>query len=587
MAYKSIELFAGAGGLALGLEQAGFEHIGLVEFDKYAAETLKYNRPNWNVLCEDVEVVSSRDLEKEFGVKKGELDVLSGGAPCQSFSYAGKRLGLEDVRGTMFYHYATFLHKLQPKIFLFENVKGLLTHEKGETYKTILGIFEDEGYTTTHEVMNAWDYGVAQKRERLITIGIRKDLAERANFKFPRKYDYKPVLRDILQDVPESECANYSEQKRKVFALVPPGGYWKDIDPKIAKEYMKTCWDMGGGRTGILRRLSFDEPSLTVLTTPQMKQTDRCHPSEVRPFSIRENARIQSFPDEWEFKGSIGAKYRQIGNAVPCNLAKEIGISIINTLEGVEEMYNLSFISEEDFECHVTKTIESYNNTLKSINLDKFNSNIIDPIKLIFDKNVFKKSFEEIIELEIHRQRDKSNTNAIGYFHQNIFKYIDNCEVPNEGWDIIVTMENNSKIYVEMKNKHNTMNSSSSQKTYIEMQNKIMKSPNERCFLVEVLAPVSRDIVWGCSVNKKHVEDERIRRVSIDKFYEIVTGDSNAFYNMCMQLPNTIEKIIASNKVVTVEKDSVIDELRLKNPDMLKSLYMLAFKSYEGFKNLE
>ncbi len=337
MAFKSIELFAGAGGLALGLEQAGFEHIGLVEFDKYAAATLKYNRKNWNVLCEDIEIVASRDLEKEFSLAKGELDILSGGAPCQSFSYAGKRLGLEDARGTMFYHYATFLHKLQPKMFIFENVKGLLTHDKGLTYKTILDIFEDEGYTTYHEILNAWDYGVAQKRERLITIGIKNEFADKIWFSFPKEQRYKPVLKDILIDVPQSECAKYSEAKRKIFELVPAGGYWKDIDPVIAKEYMKTCWEMEGGRTGILRRLSLDEPSLTVLTTPQMKQTDRCHPLEARPFSIRENARIQSFPDDWEFQGPIAAKYKQIGNAVPCKLAKEIGFSIIKTLKEIEQ----------------------------------------------------------------------------------------------------------------------------------------------------------------------------------------------------------------------------------------------------------
>lgn len=335
MSYTSIELFAGAGGLALGLEMAGFEHIGLVEFDKYAAATLKHNRPHWNVLCEDVEVVAKRNLETEFNIKKGNLDLLSGGAPCQSFSYAGKRLGLEDVRGTMFYHYATFLHKLQPRMFLFENVKGLLTHDKGQTFQTILGIFEDEGYTTQYQVLNAWDYGVAQKRERLIVIGIRNDLVDKTKFEFPEKHTYKPVLGDILKDVPDSACAKYSEAKAKIYELVPAGGYWRDINPEIAKAYMKTCWDMGGGRTGILRRLSYDEPSLTVLTTPQMKQTDRCHPSEVRPFSIRENARIQSFSDCWEFSGPIGAQYKQIGNAVPCNLSKEIGISIINSLQKI------------------------------------------------------------------------------------------------------------------------------------------------------------------------------------------------------------------------------------------------------------
>ncbi len=332
MKYTSIELFAGAGGLAVGLESAGFEHIGLVEIDKYASQTLKHNRPNWNVLCEDIEQVTKRNLEQEFKIKKGELSLLSGGAPCQSFSYAGKRLGLEDTRGTMFYHYATFLNQLQPKMFLFENVKGLISHDKGNTFTTIKNIFEDEGYHIQFEVLNAWNYNVAQKRERLIVIGIRNDLVEKVAFNFPKPHKYKPVLKDVLQNVPASECAKYSEAKAKVYALVPAGGYWRDIEPEIAKEYMKSCWDREGGRTGILRRLSFDEPSLTVLTSPQMKQTDRCHPTEVRPFSIRENARIQSFPDEWEFIGSVGAKYKQIGNAVPCNMSKEIGASIIEAL---------------------------------------------------------------------------------------------------------------------------------------------------------------------------------------------------------------------------------------------------------------
>ena len=308
--FTSIELFAGAGGLALGLEEAGFHHIGLVEFNKFATETLKTNRPSWNVLFEDIKNVANRNLENEFHIKRYDLDLLSGGAPCQSFSYAGKRLGLEDVRGTMFYHYATFLHKLQPKMFLFENVRGLLTHDKGKTYKTILNIFEDEGYTTYHKVLNAWNYGVPQKRERLITIGIRKDLVEESNFEFPKEYFYKPTIKDIkLDEKPnKEECAQYSQYKKEIFSLVPAGGYWKDIDPNIAKEYMKSCWYMGGGRTGILRRISLNEPSLTVLTSPGMKQTDRCHPLEVRPFSYRENARIQTFPENWKFCGSLNEK---------------------------------------------------------------------------------------------------------------------------------------------------------------------------------------------------------------------------------------------------------------------------------------
>ena len=329
----TIELFAGAGGLALGVEKAGFHTIGLVEFNKDACDTLKRNRPEWNVICDDIANVSNQNLEQLFGIKRRELDLLSGGAPCQSFSSAGKRLGLEDARGTLFYHYAVFLEKLQPKMFLFENVKGLLTHDGGKTYQIILDIFEKAGYEIQKDVLNAWDYGVAQKRERLITVGIRRDLINKVNFVFPQKHEYRPVLKDVLQNVPDSVGVPYGEAKRKIFELVPPGGYWKDIDPNIAKAYMKSCWNMGGGRTGILRRLSMDEPSLTVLTSPSQKQTERCHPLEARPFTVRENARCQSFPDEWEFCGSVMSQYKQVGNAVPVNLAYEVAKQIYNALE--------------------------------------------------------------------------------------------------------------------------------------------------------------------------------------------------------------------------------------------------------------
>ena len=332
---KSIELFAGAGGLALGLEMAGFSTIGLIEIDKDASETLKYNRPGWNIINEDIAKISSMDLEKYFNIKRGELDLLSGGAPCQAFSYAGKRLGLEDARGTLFYHYAVFLRKLQPKTFLFENVRGLLNHDRGRTYQTITNIFTSEGYTIQKFLLNAWDYGVAQKRERLITIGIRNDLTDSLFVDPPSRHAYKPVLRDVLHNVPNSEGAQYSEQKRKIFKLVPPGGYWRDIPVDIAKDYMKSCWYMGGGRTGILRRLSLDEPSLAVLTSPSQKQTDRCHPLEARPFTVRENARCQCFPDEWIFCGSVGSQYKQVGNAVPVRLAYEVAKKIF---EGLERM---------------------------------------------------------------------------------------------------------------------------------------------------------------------------------------------------------------------------------------------------------
>lgn len=599
--FTSIELFAGAGGLALGLELAGFYHLGLIELDKAAADTLRANRPGWNVLCENVALTASRDLEAEFGVKKGELDLLSGGAPCQSFSYAGKRLGLQDVRGTMFYHYATFLHKLQPKMFLFENVKGLLSHDGGRTYETILNIFEDEGYTTYHRVLNAWEYGVPQKRERLITVGIRSDLVNKCRFDFPTPHTYKPVLRDVKLDVdpPASECTRYSPGKAAVFALVPPGGYWRDIDPAIAKAYMKTCWDMGGGRTGILRRISLDEPSLAVLTNPGMKQTDRCHPLEVRPFSYRENARFQTFPDEWVFCGKTAERYKQVGNAVPVNLAREIGLCIKNALEGINMSWTLSFISEQQLRTHIAATIEKYGEKLESYNIAKFNSNLIDPVKLLFDKTVYHSTWEEIVKNEIFRQRDKSNNNDIGYFHQRIFQYVAGCQVPDNGteggWDVIfrdpqgIQLENGDivhTIYVEMKNKHNTMNSSSAGKTYIKMQHQLLEDDDCACFLVEAIAKRSQDIKWATTVDGRKVSHSKIRRVSLDRFYALVTGQEDAFYQLCMLLPDMIESVVQDAATKTPH-DTVMQELQAtaqkRNISIPMAIYLLGFSSYNGF----
>lgn len=334
----SIELFAGAGGLALGLEQAGFRHLGLIEKDKDAAATLKLNRPDWNVLCEDVADITKRDLEAEFGIKCGDLDLLSGGAPCQSFSTVGKKLGLEDTRGTLFFYYAVFLTKLQPKVFLFENVKGLRTHDKGRTYDTILNVFENAGYSVVHSVLNAWDYDAPQRRERLFTIGVRKDFADVSLFSFPSPHKRRLVIGDVQLDVCPSkdECIFYSENKKKIMELVPPGGCWQDIPVEIAKKYMGASWylePVGKGKTGILRRFNLNEPCFTVMTTATGSYTERCHPIEVRPFSYRENARFQTFPDEWKFTGSLASKYRQVGNAVPVSLAKALGKQIRGFIE--------------------------------------------------------------------------------------------------------------------------------------------------------------------------------------------------------------------------------------------------------------
>lgn len=332
--YQSVELFAGAGGLALGLEQAGFKAVGLVEIDKYAAETLRRNRPGWNVIEEDVIKVAETGILSYLPEGCGEIDFVSGGYPCQAFSYAGKKLGLEDVRGTMFFYYAKIVEQLRPKVFLAENVRGLLTHDGGRTLRTMLDIYEAMGYRVETHLVHAVDYGVAQKRERLIIVGIRADLD--LKYRLPKVYAKKLVLRDVLKNVPISEGETYPPKKERVLRLVPPGGYWRNLPDDIAREYMGKSYFSGGGRTGMARRISWDEPCLTLTCSPAQKQTERCHPDETRPFTVREYARIQSFPDEWQFSGAVSQQYKQIGNAVPVELAKAIGLSVVDVLNRAE-----------------------------------------------------------------------------------------------------------------------------------------------------------------------------------------------------------------------------------------------------------
>lgn len=255
-------------------------------------------------------------------------------------------------------------------------------------------------------------------------------------------------------------------------------------------------------------------------------------------------------------------------------------------------MWNLNFITREDLKQHIKNTISTYEKTLDGIDLSKFNSNIVDPIKMVFDSKVYRKNFEEVIKDELVRQRDKTNSNAIGYFHQNMFKYTKNCEVPKEGFDVIYTKNDGTKIYIEMKNKHNTMNSASSAKTYIKMQGQILEDDDCACFLVEAIAKKSQNIKWATKVDGKNVQHRLIRRVSMDQFYAILTGDDEAFYKMCMALPGVINSVVNEEDSVEVPNDTVIDELRnvaslytdqTEELSMAMAVYMLGFNTYSGF----
>lgn len=342
--YSVLELFAGAGGLALGLEQSGIKCVALNEIDKWACQTLRENRPNWNVLEGDIK-------DFDFTIHENEIDIVTGGFPCQAFSYAGKKLGLEDARGTLFYEFARVVKEVNPLICIGENVKGLLSHDKGKTLKGMISILDEIGFNVVPvQVLKAINYKVPQKRERLILVGIRKDIE--IKYEYPRPYNAIYNLSDALKkgelyntDVPKSEGSKYPEHKKKILDLVPPKGYWRDLPLDIQKEYMGKSFYLGGGKTGMARRIGWDEPSLTLTCSPAQKQTERCHPDETRPFTVREYARIQTFPDNWEFAGSISQQYKQIGNAVPCNLGKELGYSVIKFLNEVYSKSNKSEFS--------------------------------------------------------------------------------------------------------------------------------------------------------------------------------------------------------------------------------------------------
>lgn len=263
--------------------------------------------------------------------------------------------------------------------------------------------------------------------------------------------------------------------------------------------------------------------------------------------------------------------------------------------------WDLDFITEEEFKNHVRATIMKYGEKLESYDLKRFNSNLVDPIKLIFDKSVYRTSWEEIVNNEIFRQRDKSSNNDIGYFHQNIFSYFKGCEVPQAGWDVVYRNPEGIKmpdgdvvhtIYVEMKNKHNTMNSASSAKTYIKMQGQILEDDDCACFLVEAIAKKSQNIKWATKVDGKNVQHRLIRRVSMDQFYAVLTGDNESFYKMCMALPGAIHSVVNEEGSVAVPDDTVIDELRkvsglysgqTEELSMAMAVYMLGFNTYMGF----
>lgn len=267
--FSVVELFAGAGGMALGMENAGLTTRLLVENDKNCVETLKENKPNWLLDSRSIVNVSFKNIE---------ADVVSGGFPCQSFSSAGDRKGFDDIRGTLFFEFARAAAEI--------------------------------GYDVEYKILNSQYFNVPQKRERLVILGKRKDL--KGNLTFLKESNSIITLREALKNVPASKGQKYSVYKAWVLGLIKEGNNWRTLPEDVKKEYMGASLNAGGGRTGFAKRLSWTEPCLTLTCSPSQKQTERCHPEETRPLTIREYARIQTFPDCWLFSGTISNQYKQI-----------------------------------------------------------------------------------------------------------------------------------------------------------------------------------------------------------------------------------------------------------------------------------
>ena len=322
--FNFIEVCAGAGGLSSGLIKAGLQPSLLIDNDKHCYNTLlKNHSKQTKIICDNFENINFAEWKN--------IDVLCGGVPCQSFSYAGKRKGVEDPRGSLIFSFFKLVEDVSPKIFLIENVKGLMTHNSGNTLKKLID--NVSGYNIKIKLLNSNDFDVPQNRHRLFIVGVRSDL--NTSFIFPEPQKNKLLLKDVLYNVPESNGFTYPLHKQKLFKKIPQGGCWKNLSEQEQKEYLGNSFNSGGGKTGILHRLSMEKPSLTLLCSPMQKQTDRCHPLFERPLTLKEYSRIQTFDDDYVFTGSTNSIYKQIGNAVPVNLGFYIGKQLINCLNNL------------------------------------------------------------------------------------------------------------------------------------------------------------------------------------------------------------------------------------------------------------
>lgn len=350
-----ISFFSGAMGLDIGLEKAGLNVVIGQDFEPSCVETMRANEHN--VLGGDIREINPETLLKLTGLHVGEPFMVCGGPPCQPFSTAGKRLGINDPRGSLFMDFIRMIDYIRPRFFVMENVKGIVSsplkhvsvkerekddpeQQLGTVLDVILSEFDKLGYKTVYGVLDAVNYGVPQFRERFVLIGSRDNedifLPMPTHFQMHQNSEYRwKTVGEVIKDLENNpgEYTSLSGERKKYIHMVPEGGNWRDLPEEIIPVAMGGAYQSGGGKVGFYRRLSYNQPAPTITTSPAQKATMLCHPTQDRPLSIKEYARIQQFPDDWIFKGTLSAKYRQIGNAVPVGLAEAIGRAIISTAD--------------------------------------------------------------------------------------------------------------------------------------------------------------------------------------------------------------------------------------------------------------
>jgi DNA (cytosine-5)-methyltransferase 1 len=458
-----IEVCAGCGGLSTGLINAGFKPLLLNDNNKDCCSTLKKNHPeNTNIVLGSMEDI-------QFSEYIGKVDLLTGGVPCQSFSHAGLRKGLNDDRGNLMLQFIKIINLIKPKVFMIENVKGLLSHDNGNTMKKIMETIKEIGlYNVVYECLNAFLYNVPQKRERVFIVGTLKTLS--SSFVFPKQSDNKIILKNVLHNVPQSIGAKYPEEKIKLFKMISQGSCWIELPKNMQKEYLGNSYNSGGGKRGILYRLSMEKPSLTLLCTPSQKQTERCHPLEERPLTIREYARIQTFDDNYEFIGSMSSQYKQIGNAVPVILATQLGKSIINVIKPNNKNETKNIFNINSYYKRMDKSICSI---LTKSRKETLTYDILDT--------------EEIVKNKLLVLKEKQRQMKIGEIWQEVLGNYEGFINLNQGHESGLDIISKTKhIAIELKNRTNTDNHSSKKSNLDKLAKFKKKYPNYTCVYANI-----------------------------------------------------------------------------------------------------